>query len=132
MPEKDASALKGKTGPRRLFNAFRYTCDGLAAAWRKEEAFRQESIIAAILAVTSIFLPASVEMRLLCLFSLAFVIVTELLNTGIEAAVDRIGSEIHPLSKVAKDMGSAAVFVSLALAAIVWAAAAWCAVTGGP
>ncbi len=121
MPENDARALKGKTGLTRLINATKYSRDGIARAWKTEEAFRQELILAVILTPVAFVLPVSLPLRLLCILSIAFVLVTELLNSAVEAAIDRIGPEIHPLSKFAKDAGSAAVLISLTAAAIVWA-----------
>ena len=125
MPENDASALKGKTGLTRLINATRYSRDGIAAAWKSEEAFRQELVLAVILTPIALILPVDLSLRLLCILSMAFVLVTELLNSGIEAAIDRIGPELHPLSKFAKDAGSAAVLISLTASAIVWASVIW-------
>lgn len=104
----------------RLMNATRYSKDGIAQAWHSEEAFRQEAVLALILIPVSFFLPVELALRLLCLFSVVFVLVVELLNSGIEAAIDRIGPEIHPKSKFAKDAGSAAVLFSLFFCAATW------------
>ena len=117
---KSATELKGKSGLTRLINAARYSKDGFAAAFKSEEAFRQESILALILVVVLPFIPAELSLKVLAFMSLVFVMVTELLNSGIEAAIDRIGPEIHPLSKYAKDVGSCAVLFSLICAAVVW------------
>lgn len=117
---KDARDLKGKTGLTRLINATRYSMDGIRRAWRTEEAFRQESAAAVILIPAAFFLPVPLSLTLWCVFSLAFLLVTELLNSGIEAAIDRIGPEIHPLSKYAKDAGSAAVLFALCFTAVTW------------
>ena len=120
MPEKTANDLKGKTGLTRLINATRYSYDGIRAALKSEEAFREELLLALILIPVSFFLPVELSLRLLCLFSVFFVLIVELLNSGIEAAIDRIGPEIHPKSKFAKDLGSAAVLFSLIFCALTW------------
>ncbi len=120
MPEKTANDLKGKTGLTRLINATRYSYDGIRAALKSEEAFREELLLALVLIPVSFFLPVELSLRLLCLFSVFFVLIVELLNSGIEAAIDRIGPEIHPKSKFAKDLGSAAVLFSLILCALTW------------
>ena len=120
MPEKTANDLKGKTGLTRLINATRYSYDGIRAALKSEEAFREELLLALILIPVSFFLPVELSLRLLCLFSIFLVLIVELLNSGIEAAIDRIGPEIHPKSKFAKDLGSAAVLFSLIFCALTW------------
>ena len=116
----DANDLKGKTGFKRLVNALGYSKDGIVAAFRSEEAFRQESLLALILIPIALMIPVELSLRLLAIFSVFFVLVTQLLNSGIEAAIDRIGPELHPKSKFAKDVASAAVLMSLSFAAIVW------------
>ncbi len=120
MPEKTANDLKGKTGLTRLINATRYSYDGIRAALKSEEAFREELLLALILIPVSFFLPVELSLRLLCLFSVFLVLIVELLNSAVEAAIDRIGPEIHPKSKFAKDLGSAAVLFSLILCALTW------------
>lgn len=120
MTPENANNLKGKTGITRLINATRYSKDGICQAWRSEEAFRQEALLAVILIPVSFFLPVELSLRLMCLFSVVFVLVVELLNSGLEAAVDRIGPEIHPKSKFAKDVGSAAGLFSLIFCAVTW------------
>ena len=120
MPVKDARDLKGKSGLTRLINATKYSADGLRTAFKNEEAFRQESLGAVVLIPVAFFLPVPLPLTLWCVFSLIFLLVTELLNSGIEAAIDRIGPEIHPLSKYAKDAGSAAVLFALTFAVITW------------
>jgi len=115
------SPHKGKTGLRRLWNACRYSAAGLAAAYRHEDAFRQESLLAAVLIPLALFLPASGIGRALMIASVLLVIIVELLNSAIEAAVDRISLEDHRLAKRAKDIGSAAVLISLINVAAVWA-----------
>lgn len=116
------SPFKGKTGLARLVNAFFNSCDGLADAWRHESAFRQELLLAALLVPTALYAPVAPVERALLVASVLLVIIVELLNTGVEAAIDRISLERHSLSKRAKDIGSAAVLVALLLLASVWAA----------
>ncbi len=105
----------------RLYNATRYSLMGLASAWRAEPAFRQEVMLFVILAPLGIWLGESGVERALLVGSLLPVLIAELLNSAVEAAIDRIGPEIHPLSKQAKDVASAAVFVSLAGVVVTWA-----------
>lgn len=126
MTIKDARDLKGKSGLTRLVNAAKYSADGIRTAFKNEEAFRQESLAAIILIPLAFFLPVELSLRLWCAFSIVFLLVTELLNSGIEAAIDRIGPEIHPLSKYAKDAGSAAVLFALTFAVVTWLAVLLC------
>jgi diacylglycerol kinase (ATP) len=115
---------KLRTGISRMWHAFGYSLEGLKAGWR-ETAFRQEALAACVLLPASFWLGQNwVEVALLA-GSVLFVCITELLNTAIETAIDRIGPEWHDLSKRAKDMGSAAVLLSLLLCAGVWAGAIW-------
>ena len=107
-------------GFRRIYNAFFYSMDGFKAAWKNEEAFRQEFILALVLIPIAFWLGESSLHISLLIFSVLVVLITELLNTGVEAAIDRIGIERHDLSKRAKDIGSAAVFVSLTALTVVW------------
>ena len=90
MPQ-DARDLKGKTGIRRLINATRYSRDGFAKAFRTEEAFRQESILSVVGLVALFFIPAAFTLKLFAVFALVFLLVTELLNSAVEAAIDRMG-----------------------------------------
>ncbi|WP_368430895.1 diacylglycerol kinase [uncultured Parasutterella sp.] len=117
---KDASELKGKTGLRRLINATRYSAQGFKAAWKTEDAFRQESVLAVILIPVAVLLPVSLVYKLLLIGSVILVLIVEVLNSAIEAVVDRFGGEIHPLSGKAKDLGSAAVLLALTFALITW------------
>lgn len=114
------SAYKGKTGWRRLVGATRHSLAGLAEAARHEQAFRQELLLAAILAPLGLLLGKTGPERALLVGSVLLVLVIELLNSAIEAAVDRISIEEHPLAKRAKDLGSAAVMSSLAMLGVVW------------
>lgn len=105
---------------RRIVGATRHSILGLRSAWRSEEAFRLEIVFASALVVLAFFVGRSpVEVTVLIL-SVLQVLITELLNTGIEKAIDRVGYESHPLSGMAKDVGSAAVFISLGGAVFAW------------
>lgn len=118
-PPEAPNAQKSRTGLRRLLHAGRYSWDGLRAGWR-EPAFRQEALAAIVLLPFSWWLGQSwVEVALLG-GSIVALMVVELLNTGIEAAIDRIGPEWHALSKRAKDMGSAAVLLTLLCCVGIW------------
>ena len=119
------SPHKGATGLTRLLNATRYSLAGLRAALRHEEAFRQELILAALLVPLGLWLGANGVERALLAGSVLLVLVVELLNSALEAAVDRISLDDHPLAGRAKDMGSAAVMIALAGAALVWLLVLW-------
>lgn len=108
------------TGLKRVVLAARYSWQGLTTCYRKEAAFRQELGLFLLLAPLGFWLGENGVERALLIGSLMLVLVVELLNTGIENVVDRVGSEPHKLSGRAKDMGSAAVFVSLLMTAMVW------------
>ncbi|WP_341645326.1 diacylglycerol kinase [Thauera sp. SDU_THAU2] len=114
------SPFKGKTGLRRVWNAFHYSLDGLAAAWRHEDAFRQEALLTLLLIPLALWLGESAVERALMIGSVLLVLIVELMNSAVEAAVDRISLEHHPLSKRAKDVGSAAVMIALINVAAVW------------
>lgn len=107
-------------GLHRLIKATSYSCAGLKVAWRTGEAFRQESVLCLILTPLALWVGDNGTERVLLIGSLLLVIIVELLNSGIEAVVDRIGLERHELSGRAKDIGSAAVFMALLNAALVW------------
>ena len=112
----------GKTGVTRVIHAFGYSMKGFKAAWKNEAAFRQEAMLTLVLTPVAFFIAQTpIELALL-IGALLIVVITELLNSAVEAVVDRTGSELHELSGRAKDMGSAAVFVSLTLCTVVWAA----------
>ena len=110
----------GHSGIIRVFYASKYSLYGLRSAWLNEAAFRQEVVISLALVAISFMFPVSKVEHLLLVASLALVVIVELLNSAIEAVVDRIGSEWHELSGRAKDIGSSAVFVSLCLAVFIW------------
>jgi len=114
------SPYKGKTGLRRLLNAFGYSLAGFRAAYKHEDAFRQEVLLAVILIPLSLWLPVGLIGRALMIGSVLLVIIVELLNSGIEATVDRISLDSHDLAKRAKDIGSAAVLVSLINMIVIW------------
>jgi diacylglycerol kinase (ATP) len=121
-PKESPSAQKSRTGFHRILHATGYSLQGLRAGWG-ETAFRQEAMASIILLPAAFWVGRTwVEVALLA-GSVLFVMITELLNTGIETAIDRIGPEWHDLSKRAKDMGSAAVLLSVLLCAGVWVAA---------
>jgi diacylglycerol kinase (ATP) len=119
MPKNPAGGL------RRLITAAAFSAAGLRAAWRHEEAFRQELILTALLAPLALWLGQTALQRVLLIGSCVLVLIVELLNSAVETVVDRIGHDIHELSAQAKDMGSAAVLLSLVLAAGIWLAIAW-------
>lgn len=115
-----ASPFKGKTGIRRLINAFGYSLQGFGAAFKHEDAFRQEVLMALILIPLAFYLGESAVEQALMIASVLLVLIVELLNSAIEAAVDHTSTERHPLAKQAKDIGSAAVFIALIIVAVVW------------
>jgi len=112
-------------GMKRVWNAMFYSFRGFAAAFRNEAAFRQELGLAVILAPLGIWLGTTGVERALLVGALLLVLMVELLNSGIEAVVDRVGLERHELSGLAKDIGSAAVFVSLMNVLVIWGLVLW-------
>jgi diacylglycerol kinase (ATP) len=114
------SPFKGKTGLIRIVHAFFNSLAGLRDAWRHESAFRQEVLLGVLLIPIACAAPASPVERALLIGTVLLVMIVELLNSSVEAAIDRISFDHHSLSKRAKDIGSAAVFVSLLMLAIVW------------
>lgn len=119
-PAEGASPFKGKTGWQRLRNAVRYSLSGFAAAYRHEEAFRQECWLAVLLVPLALLLPASGLGKALMAGSVLLVLVVELLNSAVEAVVDRISLDAHELAGRAKDIGSAAVMLALLNVPLVW------------
>jgi diacylglycerol kinase (ATP) len=115
------SPFKGKRGFKRLFNAVGYSFDGLRAAFTEEAAFRQLLLLNSVLIPLALWLDVSAVERAVLVAVALLALIVELLNSAIEAAVDRISLARHPLSKNAKDMGSAAQLVSLTLIGSVWA-----------
>jgi diacylglycerol kinase (ATP) len=114
------SPHKGKTGFTRLINAFKYSCAGLQEAYRNEDAFRMELLLAIILIPLAFWLEHSMMGRAAMIACVMLVIIVELLNSAIEATVDRISLDDHNLAKRAKDIGSAAVLISLINLVVVW------------
>lgn len=122
VPTEPINPQKTRKGLSRVWHAAGYSLEGLKAGWG-EPAFRQEAIAAVVLLPTAFWLGRGWVETALLAASVLFVMIVELLNTGIETAIDRIGPEWHDLSKRAKDMGSAAVLLSLLLCAGIWIAA---------
>jgi len=114
------SPYKGKTGLKRLVNAFGYSIAGTLAAFKHEVAFRQEVVLALVLTPVALYFGETAIDQALMISSLLFIIIVELLNSSIEATVDRISVKHHKLAKRAKDIGSAAVFFSLINATVIW------------
>jgi len=121
-PTAPANPQKARTGLNRIWHAAGYSIEGLRAGWH-EKAFRQEALAAMVLLPVSVWLGKGWVETALLAGSVVIVMIVELLNTGIETAIDRIGPEWHGLSKRAKDMGSAAVLLALLLCAGIWIAA---------
>ena len=122
----EGSYLKpGKKGIARIIAATGYSFQGFRAAWRNEAAFRQELVLAIIFLPAAFWLGETLTHQLLLVMSCALVVLAELLNSAIEAVVDRIGEEQHELSGRAKDIGSAAVFVTLTLFVVMWVLSFW-------
>ncbi len=123
--EHQVSEFKSKGGWQRIRGAYVNSLAGLGQAWRHEHAFRQELFLAVPASVLALLLPVSALEKLLLIGVLVMVLVVELLNSAIEAVVDRISLERHSLSKDAKDFGSAAVMLSLLLALAIWTVIVW-------
>jgi diacylglycerol kinase (ATP) len=115
----------GRTGVRRIFDATGHSVRGINACWNHEAAFRQDVVLSAILFIISFFLARSIEQWLVLVLPLILILIVELLNSAIENAVDRIGTERHHLSGRAKDMGSAAVLFCWVVIGMSWIAIAW-------
>ncbi|HEY2022813.1 diacylglycerol kinase [Paraburkholderia sp.] len=109
-----------RSGPLRALFALQHSCDGIVATLRSESAFRQEAVLAAILVPVALMVPVDALARVLLIASVLLVLLVELLNSAIEAVVDRISLERHELSKRAKDCGSAAVTIALLICALTW------------
>jgi diacylglycerol kinase (ATP) len=119
------SEFKSQRGLGRVIPAWRYAISGLITASRIEHAFRQELFLSAFATVVAFMLPVSAMQKLVLIGVWVLVLIVELLNSAIEATVDRISLERHPLSKNAKDFGGAAVFLSIALATTTWGTILW-------
>jgi diacylglycerol kinase (ATP) len=120
MKSSIESPFKGKTGLRRLINAFGYSIEGFKAAFKHEDAFRQEVFLAIVLIPLAFYLGKTSIEKALMIASVLLVMIVELLNSAVEAAVDHTSTEHHALAKRAKDIGSAAVFFALAIVLVVW------------
>lgn len=114
------SPFKGQTGLKRILNATGYSLDGLRAAFKGEAAFRQLVLLNAVLIPLAFVVQVSASERALLIAVCLLALIVELFNSAVEAAIDRISLERHPLSKNAKDMGSAAQFIALSIIAVVW------------
>lgn len=114
------SNFKSKSGLQRIWRAAFYSLEGFGAALKHEHAFRQELMLCAFLLPLAIWLPLGVTERVFLIATLLIVLIVELLNSAIEAVVDRVSLENHELSKRAKDLGSAAVFLSMTLVVVAW------------
>ena len=110
----------GVTGIKRIINAFGYSMKGLRAAFKHESAFRQETVLLIILLPIAFLLGQNIVDYSILIGSLMLVIIVELLNSAVEAVVDRVGDEHHKLAARAKDIGSAAVFVALVNVGVIW------------
>ncbi|MDO8653436.1 MAG: diacylglycerol kinase [Undibacterium sp.] len=118
--EPVVSEFKSKSGLQRIFAAFFYSIDGFKSAWKNEHAFRQELVLVILGAVVALILPVSAFEKLMMIAVLILILVVELINSAIEAVVDRVSLERHALSKNAKDFGSAAVLLTLLIAVATW------------
>jgi diacylglycerol kinase (ATP) len=115
----------GNTGLRRIINATFFSFAGLKTAWQSEAAFRQECLLAAVLIPAGVWLGQNATERSVLIGTCLLVLIVELLNTAVEYVVDRVGTDHHRLSGQAKDIGSAAVFMSLLLTVVIWALIGW-------
>ncbi len=113
-------AKPDNTGIRRILRATRFSAQGLAQAWQHEAAFRQEVVLVLVLTPVAVWLGQTALEQAVLIGSCLIVLIVELINSAVEAAIDRHGDEQHELSGRAKDMGSAAVLVSLTLVVVVW------------
>lgn len=114
------SEFKSKSGLKRIYTAFFYSIDGFRSAWRNEHAFRQEVGVFVVGAIIALLLKVSAFEKLVLIGVLLLILIVELINSSIEAVVDRVSLERHPLSKNAKDFGSAAVLLTCLLAVATW------------
>ena len=121
MKKIEESPFKGKTGVPRLINAFGYSVDGFKAAFKNEDAFRQELFLSSVLVPLGLYLGKTGVEKALLVSVVLLVLIVELFNSAIEAAVDHTSIDVHPLAKRAKDIASASVIVALAIVIGVWA-----------
>jgi len=124
MPEQNVpqqvSEFKSKSGVKRILSAFSYSLDGFKTAWKLEQSFRQELVLVIFGVVVALILPVSVYQKLMLIVVLLLILIVELINSAIEAVVDRVSLERHSLSKNAKDFGSAAVLLTFTIAVATW------------
>jgi diacylglycerol kinase (ATP) len=120
MSEQQTSEFKSKSGVKRIFAAFFYSIDGFRTACRTEHAFRQELMLVVPATIVALLLPVSAIEKVALIGVLIVLLIVELINSAIEAVVDRVSLERHPLSKNAKDFGSAAVFLALTIVSMTW------------
>jgi diacylglycerol kinase (ATP) len=118
--QQQVSEFKSKSGVKRIYAAFLYSMHGFRTAWKSEHAFRQELLLVLPGMIIALLLPVSTLEKIALIGVLVLVLIVELINSAIEAVVDRISFERHPLSKNAKDFGSAAVFLALSFAGLTW------------
>jgi len=119
-PDSYASHVKGKKGLSRIVKATGYSLDGFKAAYENEAAFRQVLWLNLVLFIAIIFIPFDISIKMMLIIASFLSLIVELFNTGIEASVDHTSTNQHPLAKIAKDVGSAAQFLSLSLLLILW------------
>jgi diacylglycerol kinase (ATP) len=119
------SEFKSKSGLVRIYKAFTYSLQGIKAAWDNEHAFRQEMALVVVGVVVALFLRVAPYEKLALICVLILILIVELINSAVEAIVDRVSLERHPLSKNAKDLGSAAVFFALLIAGMTWGVVLW-------
>lgn len=124
-PQQPISEFKSKNGMNRIVGAFFYSMEGFKAAWQREHAFRQELAVVVVATIVALCLPVPALQKLILVGVFVLVLIVELLNSAIEAVVDRVSLERNPLSKNAKDFGSAAVFLTFTLAAATWGVIVW-------
>lgn len=125
VPDSYASIAKGNKGLSRIIKAAGYSLDGFKAAYKYEAAFRQVLWLNLLLFIAIISIPFDISIKMMLIIASFLSLIVELFNTGIEASVDHASTEQHPLAKIAKDVGSAAQFLALALLFILWMMALW-------
>lgn len=118
ISKKDSSQKNSEI--RRILNAFKYSYDGFVATFKSEAAFKEDVLIFVLLLPVAFFVDVTAAQRVLLFFALMFILFAECVNTAIEVAIDRISTDIHPLSKKAKDIGSFLVFLSFVNAIVTW------------
>ena len=123
--EQPVSEFKSKSGVKRIFAAFFYSIDGLKAAWKNEHAFRQEVVLAVPAVIVALLLPVSALEKLMLISVVVMVLIVELVNSAIEAIVDKASPEFHELAGRAKDMGSAAVLLLMCNVMLCWGLILW-------